>query len=427
MGVTMTAPDVFASHPPIADPFAVKPQARFLGSERVLWWLLARGAVLVALTLGIYRFWLATDTRRYLWSNTEIVGSSLEYTGTALELLIGFLIAIAVLVPVYGAFFIAALDLGLIGKLSGTLAFLLLLLFGQFAVYRARRYRLTRTLYRGVYCNQDGSGWLYALRAWGWWLVVVLSLGLLYPWAQASLERYKMRHTFYGDLQGHFDGRGGQLFLRGLTMWLVIMGPPIAGVAFSLIAVDWPALAIELQRGGDRLEKSSPAALAQLSAFTIAIGWSMIAAVVLYPAFQAVILRWWLSGIRLGALEVTSKLRTGPIYTTYLRFLGYVLLFILLLVVALLVGIGLGWAAGFSPTSKGGQAVASVVAVVVYVALILGCSTIYQVVVKRSLWRFGVESLVFTGLNALDAVKVKGRPSSAFGEGLADALNVGGL
>jgi hypothetical protein len=38
-----------------------------------------------------------------------------------------------------------------------------------------------------------------------------------------------------------------------------------------------------------------------------------------------------------------------------------------------------------------------------------------------------VESLFFTGLNALDAVKVKGRRSSAFGEGLADALNVGGL
>ena len=60
-----------------------------------------RGAVLLAFTLGIYRFWLATDIRRFLWSNTEIAGDSLEYTGTAIELLIGFLIAIAVLVPIY--------------------------------------------------------------------------------------------------------------------------------------------------------------------------------------------------------------------------------------------------------------------------------------------------------------------------------------
>ena len=56
--------------------------------------------MLLAVTLGIYRFWLATDMRRFLWSNTEIAGDSLEYTGTARELLIGFLIAIAILVPI---------------------------------------------------------------------------------------------------------------------------------------------------------------------------------------------------------------------------------------------------------------------------------------------------------------------------------------
>ena len=39
-------------------------------------------------TLGIYRFWLNTDMRRFLWSNTEVAGHGLEYTGTARELLI---------------------------------------------------------------------------------------------------------------------------------------------------------------------------------------------------------------------------------------------------------------------------------------------------------------------------------------------------
>ena len=56
-------------------------------------------------TLGIYRFWLATDIRRFLWSNTEIAGEALEYTGTALELLLGFLVAIALLIPVYAGYF----------------------------------------------------------------------------------------------------------------------------------------------------------------------------------------------------------------------------------------------------------------------------------------------------------------------------------
>ena len=59
-------------------------------------------------TLGIYRFWLTTDVRRFLWANTEVAGESLEYTGTPLELLLGFLIAIAILIPVYAGFFVAA-------------------------------------------------------------------------------------------------------------------------------------------------------------------------------------------------------------------------------------------------------------------------------------------------------------------------------
>ncbi len=53
-----------------------------------------------------------------------------------------------------------------------------------------------------------------------WWALVVLTLGLAYPWAQASLQRFKMRHTSYGDLAGAFDGSGSALFVRGLPIWL---------------------------------------------------------------------------------------------------------------------------------------------------------------------------------------------------------------
>ena len=43
------------------------------------------------------------------------------------------------------------------------------------------------------------------------------------------------------------------------------------------------------------------------------------------------------------------------------------------------------------------------------------------------LWKHSVESLEFSGLEALDRVKASGAVSSALGEGLADALNVGGI
>ena len=68
----------------------------FLGQEAAYWRLRVKGAALLVLTLGIYRFWFATDVRRYLWSNTEIGGETLEYTGLATELLYGFLIAVTI-------------------------------------------------------------------------------------------------------------------------------------------------------------------------------------------------------------------------------------------------------------------------------------------------------------------------------------------
>ena len=54
---------------------------RFGGDARRFWRLVARGALLLMFTLGIYRFWLTTDIRRFLWANTELTGETFEYTG----------------------------------------------------------------------------------------------------------------------------------------------------------------------------------------------------------------------------------------------------------------------------------------------------------------------------------------------------------
>src|SRR5438477_11801965 len=114
--------------PPETAPALPSSGARFSGNERAFWRLLIRGTVLLLLTLGIYRFWLATDVRRFLWSNTEIAGDGLEYIGTARELLLGFLIAIALLVPINVAFFLAAFSRGVIGQISGFVALVALAL-----------------------------------------------------------------------------------------------------------------------------------------------------------------------------------------------------------------------------------------------------------------------------------------------------------
>src|SRR5262245_31196552 len=80
-------------------------RVEFTGTRSDLFGLLTRGYLLMLPTIGIYRFWVTTWKRRFYWQHTIIDGEPLEYTGTALQLLIGFLFAVAFFLPMYIAFF----------------------------------------------------------------------------------------------------------------------------------------------------------------------------------------------------------------------------------------------------------------------------------------------------------------------------------
>src|SRR5450432_551345 len=248
--------------------------------------LVTRGAGLELITVGFYRFWLATDMRRHLWSNTDIDGDAAEYTGRGRELLIGFLIAMAILVPVYLAYFLAGLEAERVKAFASIPLVVFFYVFVQFAIYRARRYRLTRTVWRGVRFWMSGSGWAYAARSALWGVLLILTLGLVLPWREAALERYKMSHSYYGDLQGSFEGRGSEFFKRGWWLWLLA---PIAFYVFPL-------------------------------------------APFVYGAFKAVEWRWWLAGIRFGEVRLESTLRRGALIGLYWKMVGWIVLLGLALV-----------------------------------------------------------------------------------------------
>ena len=431
--VDIAAPAAPASAPPVAarDPSPAV-VGRFLGSEGAFFGLLIRGSILLLFTLGIYRFWLATDVRRFLWGNTEIVGDGLEYTGTARELLLGFLMALALLLPINGLIFLATFAPGLF-KFSGVLGFMLLAVLGQFAIYRARRYRLSRTVYRGVRLYQTGSAWRYAIMSLLWWVVIALTAGLAYPWAQASLERYKLRHTHYGNLTGRFAGSGTRLFFRGLLLWLLVVGPFLGGVMIAIVTIDWLALVAALGDGGDstvwsRVEASNPQFAVAVVLALVGVGWAMFAAALLYPAFRAMMQRWWLSGLRLGEVTAVSHLRTAQIYRAYLRFLGFALLFGIAAGTFAAIMAGLFGELAKLFTRSAAFEIGTVVAgLVAYVIVMLGYSALYQATVMIRLWRLSFETTELVGFAALDRVEAAGAAGSPFGEGLADALDVGGL
>jgi len=403
---------------------------KFLGAEAAYWRLRVRGAGLLMLTLGIYRFWFATDVRRYLWSNTEIGGETLEYTGLATELLGGFLLAIAIVVPLYTTVASAVLALDTAAKAIAGIGFVLLVLLGQFALYRARRYRLTRTVFRGVRFDQHGSAWRYAPYALLWWALVLATLGLAYPWAQAALQRFKMRHTSYGDLPGWFAGSGSELFLYGLPIWLLVVGPIVIAVVALGRMVDWNALNAMMAQGGTK-----PLAMlvgnTGVDVFvvvTATVGTSVAMALTLYPMFAAIMMRWWISGLRFGAVTVRSQLSVAQVYRIYLRFLLFVVPFVLAVTAIGAASVFLGGLLiGSHHDSMLAEFLLGAITLAIYVVIVLGASTIYQVAVTFAMWRLAAQSAELSGTDALDGVRASGVPDSALGEGLVDALGVGSI
>src|ERR1043165_9627988 len=130
--------------PPGPPPMPVPPPMprAFSGSRGEFFDLAKLGAMLEFVTLGFYRFWLLTDIRRHLWANTVVDGDAAEYTGRGKELLIGFLVALAILMPIYLGYFLIGLEAERLKAFASIPLVVFFFLFGQFAIYRARRYRL---------------------------------------------------------------------------------------------------------------------------------------------------------------------------------------------------------------------------------------------------------------------------------------------
>ena len=178
--------------------------------------LALKTGVLTILTLGFYRFWAKTRLRRYYWSAIRPGGIPLEYVGDPLEKLLGFLVAV-----VFMAFYIGVVNLILMyfsfALFKGNVAAYFLSFVGLapiifFAQYRARRYILARTRWRGIRFGLEPGAWGYAWRAIVHWVLAALTVGLTWPLTTLWLEKYKVGHTYYGDQVFVQGGRRGLLF-----------------------------------------------------------------------------------------------------------------------------------------------------------------------------------------------------------------------
>jgi uncharacterized membrane protein YjgN (DUF898 family) len=200
--------------------------------------------VLRVLTLGIHHFWGKTEVRRRIWSSVRLNGEPLQYTGTGMELFIGFLVVmVAVALPVALLSFAVMLVLGtespLLLQAYYVLIYIVFFFLLGIGIHRALRYRLARTRWRGIRGGLEGSSFRYAWTHFWTALLIPLTLGWIVPWRTTKLQSRLTNGMRFGDRPFQFAARSGPLYGRFALLWvgsivLLVAVSAIVGLAVYL-------------------------------------------------------------------------------------------------------------------------------------------------------------------------------------------------
>jgi len=384
----------------------------FAGERGPLFRLVLKNAFLTLITLGIYRFWAKTWLRRYLWSHTRAADEPLEYTGTAKELFLGFLIVISVLFPFGVAY--AILDIlaqswnPMAQSMLGAGYLLALLLLIQAARFRMWRYRLSRTTWRGIRFGLDGSTWRFLALSIGWFALTALTLGLAYPWMRVALTRYRLRNTRFGNTRFTFEGSGWALSKKWGIAWLVLIAFLIVLIAIVVyFAHSGDVLPTEMPAGGEGAGTAKPPGAAQALLPLVPI-LAFLAWFPIYVWYRVGEFRYVVACTRFGDASFRSEARTRRVLmllmSTGLAFLG----------------LG-GFLAGVLVLLPPMALIALVVVFLVAGPILTYCILIFGMI------RHLFETLSIANPEAFDRVRQSVERGPEYGEGLADAFDVGAI
>jgi len=395
----------------------------YRGKKAGLFKLVLVNSLLTLLTLGIYRFWAKTRVRKYFWSATAPGGDPMEYTGNGLEKLLGFLIAVAFL-TIYLGIFQLLLSFAGMSVFSGgdnpenialqiafaQITLLAVLPFIFYAQYRARRYILSRTLWRGIRFGVEAAAWGYVWRAIGHSILSILSLGLLLPRQTFWLEKYRIDRTWYGTAKFHQNGEWQMLY------------PAMKHIFFALGLVLLITLALYMTESGG---------LAFL--YFVAFVWFYVG-IVYYSVHSFRILTahktldeqiTFVSEPRTGMMIKTTLL--GGLLTSICAAL---LLSAFSLVAVALIG-GAETLALLTDPAKGslssgmGDVVGMVIFVFGYIAMLLSAGVFSMIFIIQPILEHYVLNTRIVNADALLEVEQRSRDEMVEAEGFADALDVG--
>lgn len=364
-------------------------------------------ALWTILTLGIFRFWAKTRMRRYIWSNIVVDGDALEYTGRGLELFLGFVIVSVIFIPVIAAATFVSTQLPPHLMFIPELVLYLAIFFLVFvAIYRATRYRYSRTFWRGIRARLGGSALKYGLIGFGSSVLGLVTFGILIPYNFVVTTRYETENTWIGDTKARFTGRLGPVLRKWLLSWFLCL---------AVLAITTAIAVVSQSR------------------------WMILLGIVPYLAIIAIMIRYrvWLfryqaENTEMGGLRFASTLTTAQYVKILLRFLLVTVVIGAVFFALLALTGGLTFFSLLKSGSIGQMAPGQVATVAIpLIILVLIASPVFKiasfVAMTHPMLAVQVASLCHDG----DVSELHANPDAntvpRTGEGLAEAFDLGGI
>jgi len=405
----------------------------FWGRRASLFGILMMNTLLGLLTLGVYRFWARTRLRQYFWNSIEIDGDLLEYTGRGLELFIGFLIVVAVLVPLAIGYQLLSVFLQAkapdVFNAVNFLYFIALFWLTRYAYFRARRYRLARTVWRGIRGGQDGSAAGYAWLWFGYAVLSVITLGWAVPWMTAELQKYEVENARFGVENFRYEGNGTALLRR----WVPCGGLWTIGIIIAVAAtvMNWAELQ-EISRiagqfgesdGADALTGIAGERAASIYGLTIL---AFLLSIPFYFYYRIAALRYMLSSSNLSEVGFMSEFSGWRLVGYW--FLYFLVVAGLILVVVLVLFGAIGGLAAVADSGEfleeeliGAGVALSFIPIVLLVLIMpmMNLLLFYYPSIRHI-----ATTLRLTDISSLERIVQSSKDDPRFGEGLAAALDV---
>lgn len=360
----------------------------------------------------------------------------MEYLGDPFEKLLGFFIAVVIL-----TFYIGIVNLLLMfvsfslfnGNYAGYLAsFAGVIPLWFYARWRARRYVLGRTRWRGVRFALEPRAWAYTGRALVHWGVTIITLGLLWPRMTFYLEKFRTDHTWFGDARFEQTGRWTMLYRAAGPLGAILLLTLLWAIwAFGLDPVfppDW-----EMPKStGDTI--AIEAILAKTNAPERLWALPLLVLLMLYGAVHYVFRAQQILADhkRLGGVRLRSALRPARIFWIYS--FGYSLAYFVLIVgliavFALLMGL-LGFEQFFALFGEGEvspppQWIAVPLLIMLYFTVFLMWSVFINIFVVFPKMRHMASTLSLLNADDLRRISQRQRDEFAEAEGFAEALDLG--